>query len=253
MVFGVLLYVGLLVGSFLSVFVGLQYVSDGFQRYREDHAVTDTPISRLDAVALGTVAVSGTVQPLGETVQVPVGDEDCVCYDLTVRDHTTTAWSTEVDERESVPFVVDDGHGRARVDPAAFTLDLTDDRQASFEVKSYDDPPARVAAFAEDRDLPDLGMSKDREFEYEYLAPGDEVYVFGRATIDETREDEVAKPIVVEGDVGDALLANKVRETLQDERRFSLVKSVAIGVVLSTVGLAAFLWLSGIAQLFLGA
>ncbi|WP_439026526.1 GIDE domain-containing protein [Haloarchaeobius sp. DT45] len=253
MVLGVLFYVGVLVGSFVSVFVGLQYVSDGFKRYREDHAVTDTPVSKLDSVALGTVAVSGTVRPLDDSTTVPVGGEDCVCYDLTVRDHTTTAWSTEFDERESVPFVVDDGNGHVRVDPAAFTFDLTDDRTESFEVKSYDEPPDLVAEFAEEADLPSLGMSKDRTFEYEYVAPGDEVYVFGRATIDETREDEVAKPVAVEGDVRDALLANKSRDTLQDERKFSLVKSVAIGVVLSTAGLAAFLWLSGIAQLFLGA
>lgn len=250
MVFAVVLYLGLLLGSLLAVAVGLVMVSEGFERWEEANALLDVPVASLDAVAVGEAAVSGTVRPEGATTTVPVGDERCVVYDLTVEDSTDTLPVYE--NRESVEFYVTDGEGRIRVDPAEMTFDLGDDRRESFEFKSYDEVPERAKEFHETHDLPDRGMRRDRTFEYEYLAPGDEVHAYGRVAVDDERAVADEKAVVLEaGDAG--FLSDKPREQLLRERKFALAKSVSLGVTVGTVGLAVFLWMSGIAQLFLGA
>lgn len=252
MVFAVLLYVGIIIASFLGVFIGLTYVGDGFTRWREANALADVPVATLDAVAVGEATVSGTlVAPEGAT-SVPVGEQPtCACYELTVSDSTDVESLEE--RRESVPAFVDDGDGRVRIDPEGFRLDLTDDRRGSLAVKSYDDPPAAVERYERDREFPDQGMRRDRTYEYEYLAPQDDVFAYGTVAVDRGRETTGDEKGVVLTAGDDGFLSNKSREVLARERRFSLAKNVIVGVTLSTVSLFAFLWLTGIAQLFLGA
>lgn len=251
MVFGYALYLGLLVGSGVGVLYGLVLVGDGFREWQELNALVDVPVASLDAVAVGETAVSGTIRPGYGVTTVPVGNEQCVCYDLTVSDSTDV--SPVHEERDSVPFFVADGESRIRVDPADFELDLTNDRTKSFAFKSYDDVPERATDFHETRDLPDRGMRRDRTIEYSYLRPGDEVYVYGRVRPDTERETDTDEKAVVLTAGESGFLSNKSRDVLRRERRHALVKSVAAGVVVSTVGLGGVLWLSGFAQLFLGA
>lgn len=250
MVFAVVVYLALLLGSLVAVGGGITKVLEGFERWEEANALLDVPVASLDAVAVGEAAVSGTVRPSGRPTTVPVGDERCVVYDLTVEDSTDAMPVYE--NRRSVEFYATDGEGRVRVDPADMSLDLSGDRTESFEFKSYDEVPDRAEPFHGNHDLPDRGMRRDRTFEYEYVAPGDEVYAYGRIAVDDRREatgDE--KSVVLEaGDSG--FISDKPREQLLSERRFALVKSVSLGVTVGTVGLGAFLLLSGIAQLFLG-
>lgn len=251
MVFGYVAYLGLLAGSAGALLYGLVLVSDGFREWREFNAIVDVPVVPLDAISVGEAAVSGTIRPNETTTTVPVGDERCVCYDVSVSDSTDA--SPVHEERDSISFSVDDGDGHVRLDPSDFEFDLTGDRTESFSFKSYDDIPDRASEFHETRNLPERGMRRDRTIEYGYLRPGDEVYAYGRVEIDSKREatgDE--KAVVLTADEM-GFLSNKSRADLRDERRYALAKSVVTGVVVSTVGLGGFLWLSGIAQLFLGA
>lgn len=250
MVFGYVVYLGLLGGSVLGVAVGLLSVTEGFRRWREFNALVDVPVSSLGGVAIGEAAVSGRIEADESPTTVPVGNERCVCYDLTV-DDSTDATSVH-EERGGVPFFVTDETGRVRVDPDEFELDFTDDRTESFSFKSYDEIPPRATEFHDRRELPERGMRRDRTIEYAYLQSGDEVYAYGRVSPDSEREggtDE--KAVVLESD-GTGFLSDKSRSELRRERRFSLVKSVAGGTLVATVGLGGVLWLSGFAQLFLG-
>lgn len=251
MVFAVAVYLGLLVGSVLAVLGGLLHVRTGFRRWEQANALLDVPVASLDAVAVGEAAVSGTLRTDERPVSVPVGDERCVLYDLAVEDSTDA--EPVYEDREWVETYVTDGTGRIRLDPADATLDLGDDRTESFSFRSYDDVPERARHFHRTTDLPDRGMRRDRTIEYAYLKRGDEVYAYGRVRPDERRTagaDE--KGVVLDVDAS-GLVSDKPREQLLRERRYALGKSVGVGVAAATVGLAAFLWLSGIAQLFLGA
>lgn len=251
MVFGYVAYLGLLVGSTVAVLYGLVLVKDGFREWQEFNALVDVPVVPLDGIAVGETAVRGTIRPNETPTAVPVGDERCVCYDVSVSDSTDV--SPVHEERDSVSFSVDDGDGCVRLDPSGFEFDLTGDRTESFSFKSYDDVPERASEFHETRDLPERGMRRDRTIEYSYLRPGDEVYVYGHVrpyTEGETRTGE--KEVVLTADES-GFLSNKPRDVLRRERRHALLKSAATGVVVSTAGLGGFLWLSGFAQLFLGA
>lgn len=251
MVFAVVAYLGLLVGSVLAVVGGLLHVRTGFRRWQQANALLDVPVASLDAVAVGEAAVSGTLRTDEPLLSVPVGDERCVLYDLTVEDSTDA--EPVYESREWVETYVTDGTGRIRLDPADATLDLGDDRTESFSFRSYDEVPERARHFHRTHDLPDRGLRRDRTIEYGYLRPGDEVYAYGRVRPDDERAPSVdEKGVVLDVDAS-GLVSDKPRERLLRERRYALGKAVVAGVTVATVGLAALLWLSGVAQLFLGA
>lgn len=250
MVFGYVIYLGLLGGSVLGVAFGLLTVKEGFGRWREFNALVDVPVSSLGAVSVGEAAVSGRIETDETPTTVPVGDERCVCYDLVVDDSTDATAVHE--ERGGVPFFVTDETGRVRVDPDEFELDFTDDRTESFSFKSYDEIPPRADEFHERRELPERGMRRDRTIEYEYLQPGDDVYAYGRISPDFERGGGTDEKAVVLEAGGTGFLSDKSRNELRRERRYSLVKSVVAGTLVATLGLGGVLWLSGFAQLFLG-
>lgn len=251
MAVGYVVYLGLLVGSGIATLYGVVLVRDGFRDWREFNALVDVPVASLDAVAVGEAAVRGTIRPDESPTAVPVGDERCVCYDLTVSDSTDV--SPVHEERDHVSFFVTDGDGRVRVDPSGFEFDLSEDRTESFAFESYDEIPDRAEAFHESRDLPDRGMRRDRTIEYGYLRPGDDVYAYGRVRPDPERETGVGEKAVVLTGTEEGFLSDRSPDVLRRERRNALARSVAVGVVVSTVGLGGLLWLTGFAQLFLGA
>ncbi|WP_158056375.1 GIDE domain-containing protein [Halorussus halophilus] len=249
MVFGYVLYLGLIGGSLLAVAYGLFSITDGFRRWQEFNALVDVPISSLGAVSVGETAVSGSIETSAPTT-VPVGAERCVCYDLTVNDSTDATAVHE--ERESVTFFVNDGTGRVRIDPTEFELDISEARTESFSFKSYDEVPARAEAFHDSRDLPERGLRRDRTIEYVYLRRGDEVYAYGDVRPDADHDGETDEKTVVLQSGSRGFLADRSRDELRRERRYSLVKSVVSGTLVATLGLGSVLWLTGFAQLFLG-
>ncbi|WP_254767210.1 hypothetical protein [Salinilacihabitans rarus] len=256
MVLAPFFYLVMLLASVAGVFVGLDAVADGFARYRQAVTIADTPLSTLDAVAVGPAAVSGTVSADGSPLSLPADGRECVAYDLTVADDGYGSTRTPLEERRATAFTLETDLGRVGVSPAAVEgaeFDFTDDRRAERTVASYEEPSERVADFERSRDLPDRGMRYDRTFELAWIEPGDECYAFGRIDADAEFDSGDRKGAVLrDGDVT-PFLSDKPPARLLRERRFALGRSVGKGLVLATVSLAAFLWLSGIAQLFLGA
>lgn len=270
MILAVFFYLLLLVGSITGVAVGLSAVARGFSRYREAVTITDTPLSTLDAVAVGPAAVTGTVTVSSDDspLSMPVDGRECVAYDLSVRDEGYASTRRPLEERRATTFALEAGRGRIEVSPQAIEaaeFDLSADRRTERTVASYERPPDRVAAFERTRDLPERGLQYDRTFELEWIEPGDELYAFGRVDADSaalesdggrtpTGSGSKAKGAVLrDGDDVTPFVSDKSPERLLRERRFALGRSVCKGLVLATGSLAVFLWLSGIAPLFLGA
>jgi hypothetical protein len=252
--FSIVAYLGLVLGSLLVLVLGLVTIREGFEMYEEYTAIEDLPVSSMDAIALGRAAVTGTARPDVETERVPIGEQcDALVYDLTVTDTNKTE-DPHVDERVGSPFYLADEHGRVRVDPADLTFDLSSDRTWSREVASHESIPPDLETFVREHDLPEQGFDRDRSFEYEYVAPGDELFVYGRAVPGEDRAGTPEKAVLLTAhDRMGGFLTDKSRETLLGKRQGRHLRKFAVGTVEAVVGLAAFLWLSGIAQLFLGA
>ncbi|MFD1563194.1 hypothetical protein ACFR99_06510 [Haloarchaeobius amylolyticus] len=256
MILAVVLYAALVVGSGLLVLVGIDTVRSGFDRYEERAAIVDRPVSALESVAFGTTALVGTARPGSHAVRVPFGGQErAVCYHVTVED-TNKLETAHVDERVAPPFVLEaDIEGtRVRVDATDLRLDLSANRQLETDVASHEPLDGDLASFVEEHDLPSQGLERDRRFAYEYLAPGDEVFVYGRAVPDEARASADGKAVLVTAhEDGSGLVSDKSPDTLLAERRRVLAKNVSLGVLEGVIGLAAFLWLTGIAQFLLGA
>ncbi|WP_226480693.1 hypothetical protein [Natrinema amylolyticum] len=259
MILAIVIYAALVLGSGALVVVGIGTVRSGFERYEERVAIVDRPRSSLESVAFGETALVGTARPDGGAERVPFGGrERAVCYDVTVED-TNKLEMAHVDERIAPPFVLegaaDDATdvARIRVDASDLRLDLSADRRWSREVASHEVLEENLASFAEANDLPDQGLERDRTYAYEYLAPGDEVFVYGRAVPDDDAAADGKAVLVTAQEDGGGVISDKSPETLLAERRRVLVKSVSLGALEGVVGLAGFLWLTGIAQLLLGA
>ncbi|WP_226004516.1 hypothetical protein [Natrinema salinisoli] len=261
MILAIALYAALVLGSGALVVVGIETVHSGFERYEERAAIVDRPRSSLESVALGKTALVGTARPDGRLERVPFGGrERAVCYEVTVED-TNKLETAHVDERIAPPFLLEQAVdadetdvARVRVDATDLRLDLSADRQWSREIASHESLDDDLASFAAANDLPEQGLERDRKYAYEYLAPGDEVFVYGRAVPDDDAAAIDGKAVLVTAhEDGGGLISDKPPETLLAERRRVLFKSVSLGVLEGVVGLAVFLWLTGIAQFLLGA
>jgi len=257
MVAGVLLavviYLGLLAGSGLFVVAGGIGIQDGFEKYRERKAIVDRPVGELDSVAMGEVALRGTALAEGECSKVPIGEQpDAILYRITV-DDTNKLESELVEDRHTPRFVLVSDDEEVYVDPGGFTLEIDQEHTWSETIESSDPIPENLKAYVVEHDLPEQGFDRDRQFEYEYLPPGETIYVFGRAVPQEDATGPREKGVLVAAEENHGFISNKPMETLLSERRRAVMKDVAVGIVEAGIGLAVFLWLSGIAQLFLGA
>jgi|GEM_PF-2698029 len=253
MVFGYVAYAGLVLLSGVGVLWGIGSLLVGFDRFEEARAIRTTPVASLDSVAVGPAAVRGRIEPV-ETPETDLyGCEAAVAYDLTVTDFENSQSTTPVDRSRVRPFDVRTDEGSVRVADPVFDLHVSDDRSWSETRESYRTPDEDLWYFEREWRLDELSAGEERTYEAEYLCPGDEVYVYGTVEVDEGRAGDEDKPLVVTDRDGLAFASDRDPDALLRERRFALAKDGAIGVVVGTASLAALLWLTGIAQVFLGA
>lgn len=124
----VVLGIAVVVGGFLTL-GGLHIASRGLEPFATAHEVgTTDPVPVADVAATdGPVAVQGTVEPRAETVESEYTETRCVAHRsrrIRRRKHPVTSWRTLEEHRVAVPFDVDDGSGRAAVDPAEADLTM---------------------------------------------------------------------------------------------------------------------------------
>mgnify|MGYP000572025257 CR=1 FL=1 len=253
MVFAYVLYAGLILASGVGVLWGVGSLLVGLDRYEEEHAIRTMPVASLDSVAVGPAAVRGRVEPVEGTIgSIPTSGE-CVAYDLSVRDSGSDGSETRVERASLVPFDLVTDEGSVRVREAGFDFHVSDDRQWALDRKSNEGRDAAVRRFERDWELPALSSGYERLYRASYLCPGDEVYAYGTVDVDDSRADERDKPLELTGRNDLFFISDRSPDALLRERRFALAKDGLLGVVVATVSLAAFLWLTGLAQLVLGA
>lgn len=253
MVLAFVLYAGLVILSGLGVLWGLGSILMGVERYRENAAIRDTPIAKLDSVAVGPSAVQGTIEPVGRPEKRLCPCDAAVAYELSVTDNGSTDSRTPLHHSHTVPFDIVTDEGAVRVSDDEFEYLVSESREWRCERESYETPDEDLWQFERDWNLNELRKGDERVYEARYLCPGDEVYAYGTAELDERRTDSEAKPLVLTDRDGTFFVSDRDPDALLRERRFALAKEFAVGAVASSVSLAAFLWLTGIAQVFLGA
>lgn len=199
-------------GVFLGV--GVYLTSYGFAlswqwlRVRGSDA---RPVADVDAAQ--PVEIEGTAQPLDGSVTAPLTGVNCLAYE-TVLDRYTRgseggSWGTADTEADGVPFSVEDGTGRLRVEPdgAEFFFEVADGETVS----SPSEPSAAFAdavAECEGVSLEELNRNQRRLRLREYrLDPGEPVYVSGVTTASDGAGLRIAAPTDARGLLQRALRA----------------------------------------------
>lgn len=197
-----------------AILLGLGFVLTGVQHHREGGRIEGAPLTPIEDLEPGPVAVEGTARPTDDgSVQTPFSGREALAVEYRLREamgknRQTPTKLAEGDER--VPFYVDDGTGRVLVRPEAADLEL--EREEEFRVPRDERPPEPAERFLARRaDIgdptePAMGALQPtvgtRYFREWLLEPGEEVYVFGKATHEQGSEFEEGDLEICEGAAG---------------------------------------------------
>lgn len=187
----------------------------------------------------GAVAVTGTPQPVGETVESPWTDADCLAFEGTVSRYEShggdAQWYTVRSMGRAVPFEVRGPAGAVTVDPDDASLELKETYRAITDGKDVEPPDP------EDAD-PDMSLFAWKQvtnmgnFRYveERLDPGDTVTVFGVAEYDSPGD---RTPRITDGDGWfDPPFAVFASEDSNPLRGVVLRTAVLLGIALLSFG-----------------
>jgi hypothetical protein len=147
--------------------VGLLYASwyrSDEQRVRRTlRGTSKSSIAELPEGKPGRIV--GRVAP-GATIEAPLSGRRCVYFEVTVHEDPggDDAVRLFAHEAAGVPFVIEDGSGRALIDPRHVRLALTIDRRT--ESGTFDDATAREEAFLRRRGTKSTGMVFNRTLTY---------------------------------------------------------------------------------------
>jgi hypothetical protein len=132
----------------------------------------------------------------GETVQAPFTGRSCVFYEATVEEYRssgkTGSWRQVVREARGVPFVLDDGTGRAIVDPGGARVDV--DLDMTTRSGTFDDATPIEEQFLTRHNLRSAGWVFNRSLRYRegVIEVGETIAVMGQG-VREPDPDAVGK------------------------------------------------------------
>jgi len=158
----------------------LRHGSRAFWRLR---TITDTPTARIQSAPQGYVELRGLARPHQGTLPASLSETPCLWYRFRVEQRRKSGrgdrWVT-LDRGESdTAFLVDDGSGPCRVEPAGATVYChRRDRWTgpSRDPRGRSQPSLRLGDWIE---IP-LGGSQRYRFTEERIEDGDPLYILGR-------------------------------------------------------------------------
>jgi hypothetical protein len=162
---------------------GLYLLHRGSRAFWRLRTITDTPTARLHSAAQGYVELRGLAQADEGTLRARLTGSSCLWYRFRVeqrqRSGRRDTWVTLEKGESERPFLLNDGTGRCRVEPAGARLHCR--RRARWLGPSRE-PGRRAPRFlALGGWLPiPLGLGDRYRFTEERIEPDDPLYVLGR-------------------------------------------------------------------------
>lgn len=154
--------------------------SRAFWRMR---SITDTPTTRIQSAAQGHVELLGLARPDGGTVKARLTAKPCLWYRFRIEQRRRAGrgerWITLEQGQTHAPFLLDDGSGRARVEPDGARMHC---RRRERWIGSARDPaqrdpvPLSLGGWLR---IP-IGGGDRYRFTEERIEPGDPLYILGR-------------------------------------------------------------------------
>jgi len=161
---------------FVGVMIALWWSWTADQRQtREIQQITLFGIGSFPSGSVGRIV--GRLSLEGEPLQAPLSGLPCAAYEVVVTELNSTP-NDILHEERSLPFVLEDSTGRARVDPTHAHLLLLG---ASYSSSSDERQPCELALLdMYGIDAKGWFFQRNLRFEERLLAPGKEVVVVGR-------------------------------------------------------------------------
>jgi hypothetical protein len=107
---------------------GAFWFAAGFRHYQHRLTIRDTPMSKIDAAAIGLVEISGRV--VSQAVDTaPLSGKPSVYWEVVAKVHGEDRTSTILEKRSALCFDVEDSSGRVLVWPWDSELIVTDSQQ----------------------------------------------------------------------------------------------------------------------------
>lgn len=214
----------------------------GFTAYHTYSFFRDTPTSTARSVAMGPVELRGTVVVGDETISTPFSGDDCVAHRYAVWEKNQyddrAEWRLQIAGGDNSPFRLEDDTGSIQVDPDFFRLD--------FEAHETVIPAHQVPPIDTEELSPLLNDVKDellqpsenqRKFVEYVLQPGEDVYIFGKAT----RQNDA---MITNNDHGPSIITDKDMKAAVSQLRNDIGLRIVAGIVLLTGSTAMLLTLA---------
>lgn len=171
----------LAVFAFLAVAGGLYLFIAGFRLLARKHLIADTPTSRIASASMGLVEVNGRVTG-PYTVPAAITGNSCLLYRTVAwqqgDSRRSNEWDKIAEEKQYLPFFLDDGSGELLVDARGADLDLERDYRGEFDASplSFTGLPAQVSSF-----LARHGVAACRRIRIEEwtIKPNENLFVVG--------------------------------------------------------------------------
>ena len=167
-------------GGFIAFFWGLR-------EYWRERLMKNTPLSKIDSVALGLAELQGHAVPL-TTMLSPIEQQPCVYWHCKVEELRSAGkssyWATIEEDKSQTPFYIEDDTGKILVDPEGADVDIPQDLYEETGVFHRLSPCC--VAFAERSDIEVDGFfTSQKRFTEWMIEPQDQLFVFGTVTAPE--------------------------------------------------------------------
>lgn len=175
---------------------GLYLFIIGFRLLARKHLIADTPTSRIASASIGLVEVNGRVDG-PYTVPAAITGNSCFLYRTVAwqqgDSRRRNEWDKVAEEKQHVPFFLDDGAGQLLVDARDAELDLERDYRGEFDASplSFTGLPDQVSSF-----LARNGVTASRRIRIEEwtIKPNENLFIVG--TVAENIGVQPAAPVL---------------------------------------------------------
>jgi E3 Ubiquitin ligase len=167
--------------ALVAVTGGLYLFVQGFRLLARKHLIADTPTSRISSASMGLVEVNGQVNG-PYTIPAVITGNSCLLYRTVAwqqgDSRRRNEWDKIAEEKQHVPFFLDDGTGQLLVDAQGAELDLERDYRGEFDASplSFTALPDQVTSF-----LARNGATPSRRVRIEEwtIKPNERLFVVG--------------------------------------------------------------------------
>lgn len=234
--------VPILVGV-LAFLGGSVFLYLAVQRWRKAQLVRNTPTETADAMAFGRTELEGTVKPMAQVVDQPFDDGDCVYAWYKIEEYRRKRrkesadgkgkkWVTLDKGEVVVPFAVNDGTGTVLIDVEDDPdIRISKENRTRARVGARETEPEPVQRFlkhngweASHDGVAGVIAGTRRKYSQAVLPPGEDVYVFGHAELNENDQPVMKR----DEETGEFIISDQEEDDLA---RSISAEAAALGIV----------------------